>query len=310
MRRLLSIKTAVSIAITLSCIRLAQAETFLYDSVGNLQRAIHSDGKSSEYAYDESGNLSAAASSQPLIFGVGKNFLLTMGSGSGATISADASSLGGGTLSLNDNGTGGDATAGDGIYSGAGTVGSGIGQGVKLIDVTVNDGQGNTWNDYIAVTVQPTGNPAWWTASSTRILKAGAAEDNYAMATVGQLKLVATKAKAYLDGKLPANAQKTAVEAKLAEFAPDNGVAFTPAEIEDNYRPLNLGQLKATAKPFYNWLLSGGHDTRAKLIARGYPQNWPMTNPYPWDPATPVDQNYAPVTLGQLKLVFSFDLEE
>lgn len=302
---------AFSIVAILSLIGIAQAETFLYDSVGALQRTIHSDGTSSGYSYDASGNLETASTSQPLIFGVGKNFLLTMAGGAGMTISANPSPLGGsGSIGLNDNGTGGDAAAGDGIYSASGTVGSGVSQGVKLVEVTVNDGQGNTWQDYIAVTVQPTGNPAWWTATSTRILKAGAAEDNYAVATVGQLKLVATKAKAYLDTKLPANAQKAAVEAKLAEFAPDNGVAFTPAEIEENYRPLALGQLKATAKPFYTWLLSGGVDTRAKLIARGYPQNWPITNPYPWDPATAIEVNYRPVTLGQLKLVFSFDLEE
>lgn len=293
-----------SIIAILSLMVSAQAETFLYDSVGNLQRAIHSDGTSSGYTYDASGNLETASTSQPLIFGVGKNFLLTMAGAAGMTISANPSPLGGsGSIGLSYNGT-------TGIYSASGTVGSGVSQGVKLVEMTINDGQGNTWQDYIPVTVQPTGNPVWWTGTSTRILKAGAAEDNYAVATVGQLKLVATKAKAYLDTKLLANAQKAAVEAKLAEFAPDNGIAFTPAEIEENYRPLALGQLKATAKPFYDWLLSGGHNTRAKLIARGYPPTWPLTNPYPWDPATAIEVNYRPVTLGQLKLVFSFDLEE
>jgi|GEM_PF-3640147 len=138
-------------------------------------------------------------------------------------------------------------------------------------------------------------NPAWWTATDTKIIDPNASHavsENYAPANLGQLKKVATQAKKYLDPLLPANVQKTAVEAKLAEFAPDNGVAFTAAELAANYAPLNLGQLKATAKPFYDWINSAGGSTL----------------PYPWTATTTDDANYAPANLGQLKKVFSFEL--
>jgi hypothetical protein len=140
-------------------------------------------------------------------------------------------------------------------------------------------------------------NPAWWTDPATKIIDNGAGvshavSENYAPANLGQLKKVATQAEKYLSPILPENAQKAAVEAKLAEFAPDDGVAFTAAELAENYAPLNLGQLKATAKPFYDWINS----VHGSAL------------PYPWTATTADDANYAPANLGQLKKVFSFDL--
>ncbi len=132
--------------------------------------------------------------------------------------------------------------------------------------------------------------PDWWTDPATRIIEPGAPVNNYAPANLGQLKNVATQAKLYLDPLLPANAQKTAVETKLAEFAPDAGIAYTPAEIAENYAPANIGQLKAVAKPFYDWINS---------IAD-------PIHPYPWTATTADDDNYAPANLGQLKNVFNF----
>jgi hypothetical protein len=64
--------------------------------------------------------------------------------------------------------------------------------------------------------------------------------------------------------------------------------------------------LKAVAKPFYDRLLAIGFDTRQSLRDHGA-LGWSFN--YPWDPATPVAENYAPANLGQLKWVFSFDLQ-
>lgn len=137
--------------------------------------------------------------------------------------------------------------------------------------------------------------PGWWTAPATAIIEPNADENNYAPANLGQLKHVAAQAREHLDATLPGGAG-TAVTTLVESFTDDP---------ETNFSPINLGQLKAVAKPFYDRLLAAGYDTKANLIARGYPATW--THSYPWDPATPKAENYAPANIGQLKMVFSFD---
>lgn len=151
--------------------------------------------------------------------------------------------------------------------------------------------------------------PDWWSAPETEIIDSEAEEENYAPANLGQLKHVAKQTQAHFNELLPEGSGVT-IASLTASFEPRPGQGYTQQEIEsfikDNYSPLNLGQLKAVAKPFYDRLLESGYDTRANLIARGYPSNWAYE--YPWDPQTPVSENYAPANIGQLKLVFSFDL--
>jgi hypothetical protein len=151
--------------------------------------------------------------------------------------------------------------------------------------------------------------PAWWSASETEIVDSESDEDNYAPANLGQLKHVAKQAQKYLNANLPWGAGEP-VTLLIEGFEPRSGQGYTQQQIDDfiadNYSPINLGQLKAVAKPFYDRLRLMGYDTKANLIERGYPDTWEYA--YPWDPATPVEDNYAPANLGQLKLVFSFDL--
>lgn len=143
--------------------------------------------------------------------------------------------------------------------------------------------------------------PAWWSDSQTQILDtANPTQDNYAPANLGQLKHVAKQAKAHLDATLPGGAGN-AIDILVTGF----GGNLTTEQRDANYAPINLGQLKSVAKPFYDRLLSVGYDTRANLIAHGYPATWGFD--YPWNPATPVEENYAPANLGQLKIAFSFD---
>jgi hypothetical protein len=142
--------------------------------------------------------------------------------------------------------------------------------------------------------------PAWWTSGNTAFIDPDASHtviENYGPANLGQLKNVARKAKLYLDASLPGGAGNT-LNALVAGFSTTN--------ISGNYAPINLGQLKAVAKPFHDRLLSAGYDTKANLIAHGYPPDW--NYPYPWNPNTAVSENYAPANLGQLKIAFSFDL--
>jgi hypothetical protein len=152
-------------------------------------------------------------------------------------------------------------------------------------------------------------NPSWWTNPNSLVLVPGQAQKNFAVANLGQLKWIATCAKAHLDAVLPGGAG-TEVNDLVATFKPQAGVSYTQAEIDqmhkDNYSAVNLGQAKAVAKVFYDRLLAAGYDTRQNLIANGYPSNWQEN--YPWISSTPVAENYKLVNLGQLKLMFSFDI--
>lgn len=155
--------------------------------------------------------------------------------------------------------------------------------------------------------------PVWWTSSTNPVLDPSATttgvEQNYAPANLGQLKYIAKQAKLHLDANLPGGSG-SAITSLVNGFTPQSGVSYTPAELaafrEANYAPINLGQLKAVAKPFYVRLKTAGYDTKANLIARGFPATWAYD--YPWNPSTPVADNYAPANIGQLKAVFSFDL--
>ncbi len=142
--------------------------------------------------------------------------------------------------------------------------------------------------------------PDWWTNTTigTNFIDGAATPQNYAPLNLGQLKNVASKAKLYLDTQFRwQGGAGTAVNATVSGFG--NTTAL-------NYEPANLGQLKVVAKPFYDRLIALGYNTNANLIARGFPGNW--TGNYAWDPSTATSVNYAPANLGQLKMVFSFDL--
>ena len=154
--------------------------------------------------------------------------------------------------------------------------------------------------------------PAWWSDPATQILDPIAPAANYAPANLGQLKNAATQAKKHLDQQLSAvGGAGPAIDSLVAGFQ-----KHTP----DNFAPVNLGQLKAVAKPFYARLTALGVDTKAGLIAHGYPPNWAYATPWnpndpinkPAPPGTQVDKtaNYAPANLGQLKMIFSFTADQ
>ena len=165
----------------------------------------------------------------------------------------------------------------------------------------------------VLTTVSHAASPSWWTDSSAPVLDSGASHDasgNYAPANLGQLKNVAKKARLHLEAHLPEGAGSD-IETLVNDFEPRSGQGYTQAQIDafiaENYAPINLGQLKAVAKFFYERLQVFDYDTGANLVAHGYPTNQ-VFGGYPWNPATPKADNYAPANLGQLKMVFSFDL--
>lgn len=127
------------------------------------------------------------------------------------------------------------------------------------------------------VAISSTNYPAWW--NNRNVINTNAIPNDYAPATAGQLKWMVGKAYDELQTNLPGGAG-TGIAAVVSSFTASN-----------NYAPVNLGQLKYVAKPFYD-----------RLIEVGY------TNSYPWTTNTDDDADFAPVALGQLKNVFSFDV--
>ncbi len=117
--------------------------------------------------------------------------------------------------------------------------------------------------------------PFWWTTRG--VLNTNWPANDYAPVLAGQLKWMATNAAAELD-TLPGGAG-TGVHALVGSFT-----------LSNNYVPINLGQLKNTAAPFYQRLMQVGYATN-----------------YPWTEPTADDADFAPAVLGQLKHVFDFD---
>ena len=139
--------------------------------------------------------------------------------------------------------------------------------------------------------------PSWWVSDPNNpVLVSGATSDNYAPANLGQLKWMAVRAKAHFDATIPGGASP-AINTMVAGFG-----------LIGNYKPINVGQLKAVVLPFYDqlWALTPRYDTTKNLIANGFLPTW--GDKYPWDSANPPATNFLPANIGQLKLAFSFDL--
>ncbi len=143
---------------------------------------------------------------------------------------------------------------------------------------------------------------------------------NYEVANVGQLKHIAKRAAEELDEKLAnVGGAGESVSALIDSFKTysSNEVGYNP---QSNYDILNLGQLKAVAKLFYDRL----HEVNA-----AFPESvmWPAgmaldanaadLHPYPWNPMPSVEspdyaeslaQNYLSANIGQLKYLFAWSI--
>jgi hypothetical protein len=123
------------------------------------------------------------------------------------------------------------------------------------------------------------GYPQWWTDRGVVTTGDGTVTNDFAPATAGQLKWIATNAMDELNEHLPGGAG-TQVNAFVSGFTSSN-----------NYVPVLIGHAKTVAVPFYN-----------RLIAVGYATN------YPWLASTNPPNDYAPANIGQVKKLFGFDL--
>ena len=128
-------------------------------------------------------------------------------------------------------------------------------------------------------TAEGTPRPAWWTELG--VLDPSAEPNDFAMAVQGQVKWIASRAAHGLgEAGALAGGSGPSCSALAASFTPSN-----------NALPVTLGQLKATAAPFWARL--------AELV--------PSSAPSPWaGEADP--QDFALVNVGQVKAAFSLDL--
>lgn len=123
--------------------------------------------------------------------------------------------------------------------------------------------------------------PDWWITHSLK--KPGVTANDYAVANQGQLKNMVRGAcdellaKGYITIAHPIYLQVQSWR--------------TNTDNAKDYAPVNLGQLKAAAKPIYKF-----------LHARNSSIN------YPWSSAITDDKDYAVANIGQLKRVFSFSI--
>lgn len=145
-------------------------------------------------------------------------------------------------------------------------------------------------------------NPAWWNG----VIRTGddhSIPANYAPANLGQLKNIASAAKLHLDDKL------AAVGGAGQELDALVSVSNWPSEDPANYAPLTIGQLKNVVDMFYARFDGVGFDYKSQLTStHSYGGVWTGNPERPWDEAAPIEDNYAPANIGQVKVMFSFDL--
>lgn len=128
--------------------------------------------------------------------------------------------------------------------------------------------------------------PSWWLETGAVITNRP--PNDFGLANLGQAKWIAWNAAHVLDDNLT-NGAGTALLTFVAGLSVSNG-----------FSPLNVGQLKNLAKPFYDRLNEDG-----QLSAM--PEGMPGT--YPWTETTEDDNDFGAANVGQLKYVFSFDLD-
>jgi len=163
-----------------------------------------------------------------------------------------------------------------------------LGVGHNPISVTITNRAGDYDSDTVAITRQTrySREAFWWYERG--VLNANQMPEDFALVVQGQLKWMVLNAYEEFEAKLPGGAGS-----EITTLV--NSFANT-----DNYTAVNLGQLKNVAKPFYNRLWALG-------MTNSYPQG--VTTQYPWNSLTNTPNDYSSANIGQLKYLFSFELQ-
>lgn len=129
--------------------------------------------------------------------------------------------------------------------------------------------------------------PTWWSTRGVLLSGPGIVTNDFSPANQGQVKWLATQAKAEFDEKLAAvGGAGLAINTLVAGFSSNN-----------NYRPVNAGMLKNTVQPFYDRLYELG-------LTNCYPLG--AGTPYPWSGSTNPTRDFSLVNAGQVKYAFGF----
>lgn len=129
--------------------------------------------------------------------------------------------------------------------------------------------------------------PSWWT--NRNLLATNTAPHDFAAVNQGQVKWLATQAAAEFDEKLnDVGGGGTGIVALTSTFTTNN-----------NYHPVNIGQLKFIAQPFYDRLSQLG-------LTNWYPTG--SAQPYPWSNSSNYPNDFSLVNVGQAKYAFSFNI--
>jgi hypothetical protein len=116
--------------------------------------------------------------------------------------------------------------------------------------------------------------------------------DDFGVANIGQLKLIASKAAEEMEAAHPAPGVGPDIEELVAAWSPWIGNTA-----RDDYAILNLGQLKSVATLFYDRLEDFDYSGPPLSVGKRVPWS---------DDDETDDDDFAAVNLGQLKRVFSF----
>lgn len=157
---------------------------------------------------------------------------------------------------------------------------------------------------FVSCSVLASHYPLWW--EEYGILDPTQEGDDFSPVNVGQLKFFATQASLYFNTELAGGAGPV-INALVENFLEDGD------GLNEDFAPVNVGQLKAVAKPFWDRLSvskSAGL-LESQLILNGLRPGEYTTFPviYPWIAAESTDAYLSPANVGQLKMVFSFELD-
>lgn len=169
------------------------------------------------------------------------------------------------------------------------------------------------WAIFGSVAALP-GQATWWSQTlapmSGPVIPGGSTADDFAPATLGQLKNMAYAAYLHFDaeGFIDGTAEATALTNHISAFVNIGTGAPIVTGSTNDFAPANIGQLKFIVMPFYDLMLSATNDlnTTQMLVLNGGQAGW--TEPLPWTASTSDDNDFAPVNLGQIKWAFSFDV--
>jgi len=162
--------------------------------------------------------------------------------------------------------------------------------GPNRISVTGTNVLGHTAIDRIVLTrsTRFPNEPLWWYRRGVLNPDNEQGSEDFKWANQGQLKWLATQAYQEFEAILPGGAGSS-VSNLVEQFAE-----------ADDYMGLNQGQTKRVAKPFYDrlWELDR---------TDAYPVG--VSTKYPWDTSTYASDDFGPINIGQLKYLFSFEVE-